>query len=205
MTQETTELRRNIETTKTHVKQSEINVDNLKQRANNAEDHSRRFNLVFFGIPEEDKFESARDCEIKVQDIVKRILHTSEHIHIYRAHRLGGKDKAVGGKKRPMIARFKNYKDKEYILQALRQNDGEETFPVSEDYCKETQDLRKVLLGHLKEGKNLNANIKGGFVKYKTLVLIFKGQERNIYSHYSLQDIKDDPNWYTKPKVLVTN
>ena len=203
MTQETTELRGKLETTKAHIKQSESRVDELKQRANNAEDHSRRSNLIFFAIPEENNnFESSKDCEGKVQNLVQTILNTENHINIDRAHRFGGKDKIKNDKPRPMIARLTYFRHKELILQALRQQTGEK-YAVSEDYCKETQDVRKELLRYFKQAKLDNNDIKGGFVKYKTLVLIFAGNDKNIYSHYSLQDIKDDPNWYTKPKAAT--
>ena len=40
-------------------------ISSLKDRANQAEDHSRRNNLLFFDIKEE-KYESPEDCEKKV-------------------------------------------------------------------------------------------------------------------------------------------
>ena len=102
-----------------------------------------------------------------------------------------------------MIAKLSDYTHKELVIKNLRTGEWGK-YAIAEDFCKDTQDLRKTLLTYLKAAKASDTDmIKGGFIKYKTLVLIFNSSdgERNIYCHYSLEDIKNDPNWYKQPKV----
>ena len=217
MSEETSKLKESIAKTKNDTKENLTRIDYLKERANNSEDQSRRSNLLFFDIPEvEGAYETNEDCYRKVEKIAREVLGTQDVIHIDRSHRLGRKkdkilirdpetgiERSAKPRPRPIIARFTSYPVKELIVEYLRtRGDSGPKFAISEDYCKATQEVRKLLLAKLKEAKNLNKDmIKGGFVKYKTLVLKFGVGDRNIYCNYTLDEISNNPNWYMKPKA----
>ena len=205
---DTEENTKEIENVNTYAEKNSEYISLLKDRANASEDQSRRYNLLFFDIEEEEKYESPTDCEQKVVSVLQKICGQElESAHIERAHRLGKQQKDSGTgkiKTRPMIARMSNYKDKEYVLNKLRTMGSDNgTFKVSEDFCKDTQAVRKQIVSYLNYAKaNNKDNISGGHIKYKTLVLVFKCGERNVYSHYSLKDIQDNHSWYKQPKVV---
>ena len=206
LTAETKKLDQKIESNASYTEQNEDFIYKLKDRADNAEDQSRRCNLLFFKMKEADgRYESPKECETKVQDVIKDVMGNKNDVPIDRVHRLGRKSMDSEGKMktRPMIARFTYPTHRDDILKKLREKGETQHFAISEDFCKNTQNIRKSLLGYLKFGKDKNTNISGGHLKYKTLVVIFKGQDDSkIYSHYTLNELKDNPTWYEQPKPV---
>ena len=204
LTQETEK----IKTLKQHVETSQIKMSKsmleLQSRANHAEDHSRRDNLLFFGIEESETFESSGECETKIRQTMADLHQEGDYeVEFDRVHRLGKKktDSQTGKViTRPIIAKFTQHKDKELILERIRAlgkaqkglTTGKKVFKISEDFCKTTQSIRKELLQKLKEGKENNVDIKGGFLRYKTLTVIFNVEDTNVYKNYSLQYIKEN-------------
>ena len=85
-----------------------------KERAIKLETHSRRNNLIFFGIPEEVKETSAKTESLLYSflgDELKLKEDDIDGISRERAHRLG-KRNVNGEKPRPIIAKFSFYKNK---------------------------------------------------------------------------------------------
>jgi regulator of replication initiation timing len=85
----------------------------LQLQLDKLEGHSRRSNLVFYNIEEDDK-ESWSQSERKVEEIIK--LHLKLHLadgDIERAHRLGKRT----GSSRPVIVKFNSYKKKKQFLE----------------------------------------------------------------------------------------
>ena len=188
---DTTELDERIDQCNGITREINKGIAVLEDRAADSEDRSRRNNLKFYDLDEQEK--GFEDCEAKVQAIVKQL--DVGDIWIDRAHRLG---KPQNNKKRPIIARFTYYKDKTSVLNAVRRTDASARgFGVSEDYCKQTYDLRRQLMTHLTFAKEQDTRISG-HLSYKTLVLKFNVNDKFIYSRVSLYDIQCNPHtWFT--------
>jgi hypothetical protein len=112
----------------------------LFKKIEDLENQSRRSNLIFYNVPEDEK-EEWSTTESKVLDIVNKTMKvsTSEY-DIERAHRLGRK----GQRNRPIIVRFAHFKKKDTILRAakhLRQS----RIQVTEDYSKQVRETRSKL------------------------------------------------------------
>ena len=125
----------------------------LLWRAIDQEARSRRNNLVFHGIGEDNE----ENCEKKLLEFLKHKLHISEPVVIQRAHRQGkpvGKN-SVGSranKPRPLIALFLDFKQRETVRKAARQHLKPPThFGVSEDLPVEIRKARQSLSAQLKE------------------------------------------------------
>ena len=83
-----------------------------------------------------------------------------------RAHRAGSK---INGKKRAIIAKFLNYKDKHALLNQYRQKQLlKDNIYVNEDYSERTAELRKQLL---EQAKDIRQSRKTAKVVYKKLVV----------------------------------
>ena len=67
----------------------QAHVDRLESKLDNLENQSRRNNLIF-GLPL-DGSETWEDCELKVQDILRRSMKIKKEVEIERAHPLGKK------------------------------------------------------------------------------------------------------------------
>ena len=112
---------------------------------------------------------------------------------------------------RPIIVKFENHKIKHTILELSREynkgkgRDDPTRVPISEDYCKNTQEIRKQLLMKLKYAKEACTAITGGFLKYKQLIVIYGEHEGALRKAFSLDIIENNPKWYlpkTAPKTV---
>ena len=168
-------------------------VDNLKLRANDSEDYSRRSNLLFYNIPEISGYEN---CEQKVQSYLHQLLPESrDELYFDRVHRLGAPKE---GKIRPIIARFTYPKQKDFVLRETRAITGKR-FGIGEDFSKATGLIRKELMGYLKAIKlDTESKVVKGHLSYKTLVLHVQiSNDKIIYRRRTLADIKTYPHsWF---------
>ena len=90
----------------------------------------------------------------------------SKDITIERAHRTGSK---INGKKRPIIVKFLNYKDKDAVLNQYRQKPlCQDNIYINEDYSERTAELRKQLFQQVKESRHSGKSAK---IVYKNLVV----------------------------------
>lgn len=161
---------------KTHVKVLEQNQNDscffFEEKLSEAEDRSRRNNIRFDNIDEEDgtEDESWAESEGKVMEVLEQIGVSG--VNIERAHRIG---KKRIGKKRTIIARFLNYKEKQLVLRKYKEHKlWNENIYVNEDFSERTLQIRKDLF---KEAKDIRA--RGGFarVSYKTLIKTKRQQD----------------------------
>ena len=153
------------------VKGGELTLTTLIQRVDRLEDNSRRDNVIFYGIQESLTKETWNDCENIIQDIIRDHKLVDEHttVEICRAHRLGKWD---AEKNRPIIVKFAQYKIKDTIIGNAK-NLEDLDYSLSEDFCKNTSEIRKKLYNHGKAAKNrTNIPIKSFSVKYKTLNVV---------------------------------
>ena len=112
----------------------------LEEKISEYEDRSRRNNLQFFT----EKAEGAETWE-ESENLIREFIETnlemgSKYITIERAHRTGFK---INGKKRAIIVKFLNYKDKDAVLNQYRQKQlWKDNIYVNEDYSERTADLK---------------------------------------------------------------
>ncbi|MES9883749.1 MAG: hypothetical protein ABW185_23095 [Sedimenticola sp.] len=141
------------------------------------ESQSRRDNLLFHGIQDENG-ESWELAEEKVQNYLSSELNINGDIEMERAHRLG---RNVGA--RPIIAKFSKYKDRERVLKTYRDkqrearaaaatNPGETPQPpnirISEDFPARVRKIRSKLIPFLREKLN-DGNT--AFIRYDKLIV----------------------------------
>ena len=112
----------------------------LEEKISEYEDRSRRNNLQFFTEKAEGA-ETWEESENLIREFIERNLEMeSKDITIERAHRTGFK---INGKKRAIIVKFLNYKDKDAVLNQYRQKQlWKDNIYVNEDYSERTADLK---------------------------------------------------------------
>ena len=120
------------------------------------ENQSRRNNVRFYGIPEDEQ-ETWDVSEAKVKETVKEILKVDEEIKIERAHRTGRRTRKLPTGEtvpspRTIICRLQNWKQRELILRAARQVKPDGIY-VNEDLAKETLEKRKELVPKMIQAK----------------------------------------------------
>ena len=123
-------------------------MTNMQRQIDNLEGHSRRSNVIFYGIPEEDE-ESWETSETKVLDLTKSTMEIAEDIRFDRVHRLGRRKQ---NSPRPIIAKLTYFKDKQKIFQKAGKLKGSRV-SVSEDYTKSVRVSRQKLVPHLKAAR----------------------------------------------------
>ena len=148
-------------------KEIEGRLKAVEAKISHLEDYSRRENLLFFGIADE-KDETAEACESKVMEIVRDKLGIHKEIEFQRVHRLGRHRRATRGvNARPIIVRFLRAKDRDLVLRnAFKLKD--QGVSLSEDFCQQTRDKRKMLLPHLKNAKKSG---KKAFLRGDSLII----------------------------------
>ena len=144
------------------LKQAEIggmktDISSLKQQGEMAarnvldlQTRSMRDNLMFFNIQEPEL--RPKEVENCVETVInfcaeKLEILDATAIKLDRAHRVGPKRR---GKNRPIVAKFNHYQDREKVRSAwpkLKETD----YGISEQFPKEIQDRRKILLQIKKE------------------------------------------------------
>nr|KAG5687557.1 hypothetical protein BaRGS_023113 [Batillaria attramentaria] len=110
-------------------------VGRLEEKIDSLENHSRRNNLLFFGIPKADR-ESWDDCERLVREVIEQGLEITQHVAIKRAHRAG----------QAIIVKLLSYKQKQLILSRSSKLRGSSVV-VREDFSQAVRNKRQGLVG----------------------------------------------------------
>ncbi|CAG2224523.1 unnamed protein product [Mytilus edulis] len=140
-----------------------LDVDNLKSDLSNLHDkhldlqtRSMRENLVFTGLPLTNETEDTEDL---LRQFMRNEMKMDSAIDFHRAHRFG-KESSVKDRQnrnlyntRPIVCRFKNFKDREQVRYAASALKGTH-FGVNEQFPKEINDRRKILWPYFKEAKS---------------------------------------------------
>jgi len=132
-----------------------------KQRAIKLESHSRRNNLNFFNIPEQED-----ETAIKSKSILRNFMEVwlklnkedANDILFERVHRVG-KPSASEGKPRPLITKFTFHRDKEFVLSKAKNLRGTD-FAIARDFPEEIVDKRRRLVPFLKDTKENGQDAK---------------------------------------------
>ena len=115
-------------------------IDILKEKLIRGECYSRRDNLIFEGIREQEN----ENCEAKILDILVtdlKIPDARTRIKFTRVHRLGG---PMHNRSRPIIAKFHFFKDRQEVWSLRRKLKGTNIW-MSEDFPVEIRNRRQVL------------------------------------------------------------
>ncbi|XP_077507280.1 uncharacterized protein LOC144116387 [Amblyomma americanum] len=135
-------------------------IQELETRIEDAENRSRRNNLIFYGIPDTTDSETWAESEKLIIDVCRNNLQITVEPHeIERAHRLGRHSQ---DKNRPIIVKFTSSKTKESIL-SNGQNLKDTVYSVGEDFAHAVRHARKQLVAFAK------ARSAKFFLRFKTL------------------------------------
>ena len=121
-------------------------LDELERKTDDLEGSSKRNNLIFYGLPRQEK-ETGANCEDMLRDLITDKLELADEIVFDRVHCLSSKTSS------PVIARCAFIKDKVKILKAKRKLQGSNIF-IGEDFCARVRDIRRKLTPHLKAKRN---------------------------------------------------
>ena len=158
--------------------------EELEDKVSDLEDRSRRNNLRFDGIIEEEG-ESWEITESKVMNVIKQDLNIEENIKIERAHRSGRIYRQDNSKndKRTIVIKFLNYKDKERVLHTYRKVKlWESKIFVNEDFSRKTMLKRKELFQQAKELKASGVKVKVVYNRlvYETPISVVNSQNLHV-------------------------
>ena len=206
LTDETNELKGQIKSNEIKLKSSAVRHNEIVDKASDLEDRSRRNNLLFFNIPETGEND---DCEIKIKNLLDSLNFFGQEydVPIDRAHRLGKKRNDTNTKPRPIIVRFTYYKDKEEIIRNGRKF-RDSVVNVSEDFSKNTLEVRRKLLRHAKAAQETLAcqndqekAIKHIKIAYKRVVLTYSTNKNNasapvFVKSFDLKYIEANSKWF---------
>jgi DNA repair exonuclease SbcCD ATPase subunit len=107
---------------------------------------SMRDNLMFYNIEECE----TENCMDVIQELARDKLKLTEIIEIDRAHRIG----RVGpGKIRPIVAKFRNYQQRENIRKSARLLNGSNYY-IGEQFPRSIQERRRQLLPAYKRARS---------------------------------------------------
>ena len=149
------ESRKVIDRVEGKMKTMEKKIRDLEWKVIDQEARSRRNNLLFFGVPEQE----GESCSDRIQGLIRTEMGITDRKPVLqRAHRLGpvrhGRIGQKSTKPRPIIVNFLDHTDREAVRAArfkLRPPMG-----VNEDFPVEVRKARESLLPELRELKNRN-------------------------------------------------
>lgn len=114
-------------------------INELSLKCDSLENHSRRNNLLFFGVRKDLDNESWGDCEESVREVISEGMGINEFVDIERAHRIKGN---------AIVVKLLSYKQKSLILSKSRNLKRTEDFKnvtVREDFSALVRAKRKGL------------------------------------------------------------
>jgi type II secretory pathway component PulJ len=140
-------------------------INQLEMKAEHQEAQSRRDNLLFRGIPEDDD-ETWEDTEKKVKAFLEEKMDIdSEMIEFERVHRLNTR---TNNTPRPIIAKFSKYKDRNNVLMKSAGKLNKTDYRVSEDFTKNVREIRTKLSTELMKARDDGKTAK---LRYDKLII----------------------------------
>uniref|UniRef100_L7LZ78 Uncharacterized protein n=1 Tax=Rhipicephalus pulchellus TaxID=72859 RepID=L7LZ78_RHIPC len=162
-------LRNDIEKTQTNVISMTKKIQELQASLDDAENRSRRNNLIFYGIPDPTRNETWAESEKKIIDICNNSLGIPvQPSDIERAHRLGYHSV---NRNRPIIVKLLSHKTRDALLSNGRKLKNT-TYSIGEDFSRPVQHARKQLLAFAKTKSDKYS------LRFKTLHI---GSKRYIF------------------------
>ena len=214
LSQETTVLESKIIENGSKITSSAKSHNELANKTADLEDRSRRNNVVFYNIPEEND----EDCEVIILNLLKSrgFFEHDYTLEIDRAHRLGRKRDNSDVRPRPLIVRFSFFKDKDVVIKKGRLFKGSEV-NASEDFSKATLDIHKTLRIHAREAKNFldsdssqTMAIVHYKVMYRRIAITYRQKDSNqstpsLTRTFTPQYIESNKKWFLPPKRNTYN
>ncbi|XP_072141924.1 uncharacterized protein [Dermacentor andersoni] len=155
-------IRSEVDAMRTTTEQAIFRISELEARIDDAENRSRRDNLIFYGIPDPSSSETTADSERLIVELCRdRLQLTIDPKEIERAHRIG---RHSPNHSRPLIAKFTFHKTKVNILSSGRKLKGTD-YSISEDFSRSVRNSRKHLVAFAK-GKGVPFSLR-----FKTLFI----------------------------------
>lgn len=154
------------------IKQSvlEEKIENQQRKIDNLERHTRKKNLIFFGIPE--KIEGENNLiENIVEKINKDLKITCDTDSVETARRLGKK----GENTRPVLLTFSKIQTKIQLLKNKKLIEGK-SYYFKEDFPQDVLHKRKELQDQLKTARE---NGKKAIIKYDKLIILEENQNKS--------------------------
>lgn len=179
------QIRDELSETRQELKLLKLENDKLRDQANKLETYSRRDNILFYGIQMLDN-ETSGQCDGAVRSFMKDRLKMSadvvNDIVLVRCHRLHQSNKKFPP---PIIARFKDFRQRELVwgcLSALPKKSG--SF-MSEDYPSDVRYNRRKLLPVFAKARS-TLNIPKSKITLKNDVLHIDKQKYTVSTLGSL-------------------
>lgn len=132
----------------TQVSNLQRTVADLEMKVDDLENRSRRSNLIVYGVDENPNGSEDSLDQVINSKIITGMLKMNP-VSIERAHRLG---KPNSEKKRPIICKLLDYRDKESVLKNCRRLKGS-NISIGEDFSVRVRDIRRKLWNSAKANK----------------------------------------------------
>ena len=175
---------------KTSADQERINEElkELQRRHIKLECNSRRSNLKFFGVKEEER-ESNSDTETVLQEFMRTKLKIPpkdvKETHFNRVHRIftHTRDGRNSGP-RPIIVKLSEYQDKNFIKSFIKNLPKGTNIGISDNFPKEVDEIRRTLYPVLKAAKREK---KEAYFRVEKLFIdgsLYRGPETALFPLY---------------------
>ena len=128
-------------------------LNELYERHIDLQTRSMRENLVFTGIEQTNMEVESDETEEILKTFMTDTMKLDPPVEFHRAHRFGKpSEKITEYLTRPIVCRFKNFKDRELVRKSANVLKGS-NYGISEQFPKEINDRRRALWPYYKEAK----------------------------------------------------
>lgn len=177
----THELEKTVDDLRRENDDLKMNVNDLKNEILKVQCHSRRDNLIFVGIPEQqDGKEGGREIEGKLLEVLTKAQFGNARFE--RVHRYGQKPKA-GQKPRNVIATFSSSKDRDLIWSNRQKISALSNIWILEDFPPEIKKRRQALMPALKAAQR-STDMNNAFMKVDKLFI-----DGRVYTADTIKDL----------------
>ena len=169
------------------MKKKLASFEELERRQIRQECYTRRSNIKFFGIKDNDK-ESPSDTEETLRRFLTKEMKITrrdvDNIEFERVHRIPTRPNTEKSSPRPIIAKVSFYQDKNFIKAHIKNLKKGSKLGVADDFPKEVDEIRKDLQPVLKKARQEK---KLAFFNVEKLIIdgrIYRGPETKRFSFY---------------------
>lgn len=125
-------------------------MESMGKNLNLIDTQMRRNNLIVFGLSKEET--DSKGCMKVVSELLNGKMGVRD-VEIEHAHRLGK------GTNSPVLIKCRRSEDKKNILKAKLKLKGTKVY-IDEDYSQNTREVRRILIGKMKEMKEQGKEVK---------------------------------------------
>ena len=174
--------------TNTAQERIEKELNELRRRHVKLECHSRRGNLKFFGLKEQEN-ESNSDTEAVLREFMRtklKILPSDEkQIQFDRVHRISTRSRdGRNSEPRPIIVKLSVFQDKNFIKSFIKNLPKGSNIGISDDFPKKVDEIRKKLYPVLKAAKHEKKEAYFNVEKLLSNGSLYRGPETSLFPFY---------------------